>query len=151
MTARRLLPAALAAVAVLGLSACEAPAPIVTVFSGSTSEWKEADVFCFEDQSLEDDECAERDTDVVEIPVSPGERVGVDVSEELVERGWFVELGPVGSDQAQTSEILDDGHYFAFSAPPVGPQGYSLTIRTLGEDGPRGAHSGEWSFRLVAE
>lgn len=152
MTARRRLTAAAsAAVAVLALSGCEAPAPIVTVFSGSESQWKEADVFCFEGQALEDDECAERDTEVVEIPVTAGARVGVDVSKDVVERGWYVELGPAGSEQLQTSEIQEDAHYFAFVAPNVGPEGYELTIRALGEDGPRGAPSGEWSFRLVAE
>jgi hypothetical protein len=150
MTARRRLLAALpAAAAVVALSACEAPAPIVTVVSGTSSEWKEADVYCFDEQSPEQDECAQRSSTVPTLTVTAGDRVGIDVSKDLVERGWFVELGPAG--QVQSSQVQEDEHYFAFNAPEVGPDGYLLTVKALGPQGPQGPPSGEWNFRLVSE
>jgi hypothetical protein len=152
MTARRLLTAAgrlgLAGAAVVALTACERPAPIVTVFSGTTSEWKEADIFCFEGQSLDQENCAERHPEVPRIPVAPGERVGVDVSKGVAERGWYLELsGPGGSGEAQASDVQVDRHYFGFSAPQVGEDGLRLTIVTMSEGGRQ--PSGRWSFDLV--
>ena len=152
MTARRRLLAALSAgAAVLALTGCEAPAPIVTVYSGMASEWKEADVFCFEEgQDLAGDECVQRSTTATRIEVEPGKQVGIDVGREVVERGWYIELGdPSGQGQSQQSEVQEDKHYFAFTAPQVGPQGLRLTVRAVGEDGPESAPTGEWVFDLV--
>jgi hypothetical protein len=153
MTARRLLATlgriSIAGAAVVALTGCERPAPIVTVVSGTTSEWKEADVYCFEGQSLEDDDCASRASGSVRIEVSPGERVGVDVSKAVAERGWFLELSrPGGEAQTESSDRLVDEHYFSFT-PRVGADGLRLTVKTLGDAGPRGPHSGEWTFDLV--
>lgn len=152
MTPRRRLLAALSAgVAVVSLSACERPGPIVTVVSGTQSEWKEADVWCFEGQAFDDGDCAERGEGLVEIEVTPGEQVGVDVSKAVVERGWSIELSAGGEQgQAQQSEVFEDQHYFAFTAPAVGPEGATLTVRSLGEQGQAGAPSGEWVFALVS-
>jgi hypothetical protein len=155
MTARRRLATTvgrlgLAAAAVVALTGCERPAPIVTVVSGSTSEWKEADVFCFEGQSPEAGDCAQRSTETPRIPVTPGERVGVDVGKEVRERGWFVALsGPAGQGEAQESDVQVDQAYFSFTAPNVGPDGLRLTVRTLPEENARGEASGEWTFDLV--
>ena len=151
MTPRRRLTAAVSAgLAVAALTGCEKPAPIVTVVSGSTSEWKEADVFCFEEgQTFEDGDCTQRSTSPTQIPVSAGQNVGVDVSREVVERGWYIELaGPGGQGQAQQSEVQEDKHYFSFTAPQVGEGGLRLTVRAVGE-GEQDAPSGEWVFDLV--
>lgn len=154
MTARRRLLAAgrisIAAAAVVALTGCERPAPIVTVVSGTASEWKEADLYCFEGQALEDDDCAERGDGPVRIEVAPGERVGVDVSKDVVERGWFIELSLPGGgeDQAESSDLQVDEHYFSFT-PRVGPDGLRLTVKAVGDQGPRGPHSGVWTFDLV--
>lgn len=147
---RRLLAALTAGLAVASLTGCERPAPIVTVVSGTTSEWKEADVFCFEGQSVEDGDCAERADGPTVLEVTPGQQVGVDVSKAVVDRGWFLELSPPeGQGQPQQSEVFEDQHYFGFTAPSIGEQGLRLTIRTLGEQGEQGAPSGEWTFDLV--
>ena len=156
MTARRLLATAgrlsVVGVAALALTGCEKPAPIVTVVSGTTSEWKEADVYCFEGQSLTDDQCVQRAEEPTRIEVSPGDRVGVDVDEDVVERGWYLELGGAGGEgEVQASDIQLERHYFAFTAPALGPDGLRLTVKAVGEDGPRGPHSGEWVFELVPE
>jgi hypothetical protein len=154
MTARRLLATAgrvtVAGAAVVALTGCERPAPIVTVVSGTDSQWKEADVYCFDGQSLEDDDCAARASGPVRIEVTAGDRVGVDVSKAVAERGWFLELSmPGGDGQTESSDLQVDKHYFSFT-PRVGPDGLRLTVKTLGDAGPRGPHSGEWTFELVS-
>jgi hypothetical protein len=146
MTARRRLTAAVSAgFALVVLTACEKPAPIVTVVSGGESEWAEANTFCFEGQSFQNADCASRATGVTELPVRPGEQVGIDVSREVVERGWLIELGQ--GEQAQQSPLLEDDHYFSFTAPNIGPDGLPLTVRTLDESGQQ--QTGEWQFVLV--
>jgi hypothetical protein len=147
---RRLIAAVSAGVAVASLTGCERPAPIVTVVSGTNSEWKEADLFCFEGQAFEAGDCAQRAEGPIELPVAPGQQVGVDVSKAVVERGWFIELSASeGGGEAQQSEVFEDEHYFAFTAPQLGEQGLRLTIRSLGEQGEGGPPSGEWTFDLV--
>ncbi len=151
MTARRRLLVALSAgAAVVSLTGCERPAPIVTVVSGTTSEWKEANVFCFEGQSASNGDCAQRAEGSTVLEVTPGEQVGIDVSKAVVDRGWFIELSaPGGEAEAQQSQIFTDQHYFAFTAPNIGEQGLQLTVRSLGEEGPAGPPGGEWTFDLV--
>jgi hypothetical protein len=90
MNARRPLACVAAVGALLALSACEKPAPIVTVVSGGTSVYKEANTWCFEDQTPPD--CAERASGTTSLPVRAGETVGVDVAKELAEGGWYLEL-----------------------------------------------------------
>jgi hypothetical protein len=148
MTARRRLTAAVSAgFALVLLTACEKPAPIVTVVSGDESVWSEANTFCFEGQSFQNADCASRATEVTELEVRPGQLVGVDVSKEVVERGWLIELGE--GEQAQQSPIFEDDHYFSFTAPNAGPDGLPLTIRTIDESGQ--VQTGEWRFLLVPQ
>ena len=156
MTARqtartRLAATATAVLALVGLTGCERPAPIVTVVSGGTSVHTEAAVWCFEGQSAQAGDCARRAEGETVLPVSPGQRVGVDVSRPVVERGWFLELGdPAAQGQAQTSPVMEDEHYFAFTAPNIEPgSSLSLTVRTVGEDGNPANPTGEWRFTLV--
>lgn len=147
---RRLLAACSAAGALLALTACEKPAPIVTVVSGGTSVYAEANTWCFEEgQSLEQDTCATRHEGETELPVRGNEVVGVDVDKDLVERGWYIELSdPAGGQQQPQRSEPQTGHYFTFTAPNL-PQGASLllTVKALGE-GAEGS-SGEFRFTLV--
>lgn len=148
MTARRrLLAAVTAGIAAVTLTGCERPAPIVTVVAGMHSEWKEADLFCFEGQSQEQENCVQRAEGPVEIRVTPGQRVGVDVSKAVKDSGWLIELSGA-SEQPQQTPVFEDKHYYGFSAPGVGPEGATLTVKSVGEDGAAG---GEWVFRLVPE
>jgi hypothetical protein len=154
MNARRLLASASAVGALLALSACEKPVPIVTVVSGGESVYTEASTWCFEDQQPPD--CVERESGVQEVSVRGGETVGVDVDAELVERGWYIELSePEGQaaegqqpSQPQRSEP-QDGHYFTFTAPnlPAGSE-LLLNVRALGEGE---EPSGAFAFRLTPE
>ena len=147
MTARRRLAATLSAVAaVAALTGCERPAPIVTVVSGTHSDWKEADVYCFDGQPLSSGDCAVRDDEPVRIPVKDG-RIGIDVSKDVVERGWYVEvIGP--TRQPESSEVFQDRHYFPLRVG-VPAEGLLLTVRTAGEGGDPRNPTGEWTFELV--
>ena len=150
MNARRPLACVAGVGALLALSACEKPAPIVTVVSGGSSVYTEASVFCFdEEQTLDSGECAQRETEVTELAVRPGERVGIDVDGELADRGWqLVIADPQDPQRTQASGTITD-HYFPFTAPGIAPGGQLLlTVRTVDEqDSP----TGEWQFALVSE
>ena len=149
MTARRrLLAAASATFAVTALTACEKPAPLVTVVSGGTSVYSEAATYCFDEgQTLDGGTCASRETEVRRIEVRQGERIGIDVDRELVERGWQLEIiDPADAERTQGSSTIND-HYFPFTAPGIAPGGMLLlTVRTVGADD---AATGEWQFELV--
>ncbi|MCW2678758.1 MAG: hypothetical protein JWM62_159 [Frankiales bacterium] len=149
MTARRrLLAAASATFALTALTACEKPAPLVTVVSGGTSVYSQAAAYCFDEgQTLQDGDCATRATELRRLEVRQGERIGIDVDKELVERGWQLELvDPADPQSAQASSTITD-HYFPFTAPGIAPGGkLVLTVRTVGEGD---APTGEWQFELV--
>jgi hypothetical protein len=145
MTARRLLAASLAGTAVLALSGCQKPAPIVTVVSGTSSTWKEADVYCFAGAAADLNTCSRRDTKIPHLTVKPGERVGVDVG-KAVAKGWLVELSqPGGQQQPQQSGVQVDTHYFSFTAPDAAVR---LTVRQVDPKNPQ-AQAGQWSFDLA--
>ena len=152
MTPRRRLLAAVAATSAAAalLTGCEKPAPTVTVVSGGTSIYTEASAFCFdEEQTLEGGECAQRSTELTELAVRPGERVGIDVDGELADRGWqLIIADPQDPQRTQASGTITD-HYFPFTAPGIAPESrLLLTIRTVdAEDAP----TGEWQFALVSK
>ena len=147
MNARRPLACVAAVGALLAVSACEKPAPIVTVVSGSESVWTEASTWCFEGQT--GDECAERATGTTRLPVRAGETVGVDVDKELADGGWYLELSAPGGGEEQQPQRSEpqQGHYFSFTAPSLAEgRMLALTVSAVGEgEEPRG----EWSFRLT--
>lgn len=150
MTPRRRLLAAASATFVLAVgTACEKPAPIVTVVSGGESVYAEATTYCFDDSAaLDSGQCATRHEGVTRLSVRPGDKIGVDVDRELAHRGWQLSLSDPGSpDDAQASPTLVDKHYFSFTAPGLAPGGrLMLVVRSLSESG---QPSGEWQFELV--
>ena len=77
-----LIAAALAAAAVFSLTACEKPAPAITVFSGSNSVHAEA--VCW------DVDCAELPAGATPatLAVTPGATLGISVDSEVAEAGW---------------------------------------------------------------
>ena len=151
MTARRrLLAAASATCALVALSGCEKPAPIVTVVSGGSSVYTEASEFCFdEEQTVDGGGCSQRATEATRLEVRPGERVGIDVDGELAERTWTLEIAdPNDPQRTQGSSPISD-HYFPFTAPGIAPGGMLLlTVRTVNATG--GA-TGVWEFELVGK
>lgn len=149
MTPRRRLRTAVVAGAAL-VAACEKPAPIVTVVNVGQSVYAEANVFCFEGQSVAAADCAQRRTGSTTLEVVRGQTVGVDVDKEIADDGWFIELSDPGAPgdgaEPQQSEV-QTGHYFSFTAPNL-PSGAALllTVRSLNREQ---QPSGKWSFTLV--
>ena len=150
MTARRrLLAAASATFALTALTACEKPAPLVTVVSGGESVYTEASSYCFEEgQTLQGGDCAVRAKPAQVLETRQGERIGIDVDKELVERGWQLEhVDPADPQRTQGSSTITD-HYFPFTAPGIAPGGkLLLTVRTVDD---QNAPTGEWQFELVS-
>jgi len=152
MTPRRRLLAAAAATSAAAavLTGCEKPAPIVTVVSGGQSVYAEAAEFCFDEgQTLDSGQCAQRATEVTELAVRPGERIGIDVDGELADRGWQLVISdPADPQRTQASGTITD-HYFPFTTPGIAPGGQLLlTVRTVDA---QDAATGEWQFALVSE
>lgn len=153
MNARRRLlaaarPGVVVAGALLALTACEKPAPIVTVVSGGRTVHAEAGTWCFEGQSTAKGNCATRHEGTTRLAVRGGDTVGVDVDKDLAERGWYIELAEPGGAQGseQRSEPQTD-HYFTFTAPNL-PTGSSLVLTVRALDGADGT-SGEFRFTLT--
>ena len=149
---RRLLTTASTVFALAALTACEKPAPIVTVVNAGQSTYAEAVRYCFEDQSLVAGNCAIRNDGNNQLKIVGGQTVGVDVDKDLVDRGWFIELSDPGAadpqQQAPQRSEVQDGHYFTFTAPNLQAGGsLLLTVRSVGATADQ--TSGEWQFTLV--
>lgn len=153
MNVRRcLLVTAAAAFTLGGLTACQKPSPIVTVVNSGQSVYTEAVTFCFPGQSTVAGDCASRSDGTTTLEIVGGQPVGVDVSKDLVEDGWYIELtDPAAASEGQAPQRseLQDGHYFTFTAPNLA-QGtsLSLSVRAVDPDAPEQSR-GEWLFTLV--
>ena len=151
MSPRRRLSAAVSAGSmVLALTACsglEKPAPIVSIVSSGTSLYTEAQVFCFEGQTLAEANCARRATEVKELKVRAGQPVGIDLSKEVAERSWIYEIGE--GEQRQQSEVRVDDHYYSLQLSIGSGVRVPLVIRTV--DVENQVPTGEWQFVLVGE
>jgi len=146
---RRLLAATSTALALAALAGCEKPAPLVTLVSGGQSVYKQANIYCFDEGvTVDSGECAQRADGATRLEVRRGETIGVDVGKDLVERGWRVQVGSGTAEQVQASDVLEDQHYFTFTAPNLPAEGVPLVVVTVDEDD---ASTGEWLFQLVPE
>jgi len=153
MTARTRLVAGLSAgAALLTLTGCQKPTPIVSLVSGKQSVHSDATIYCFEGQSAQQQNCR---TDVgrpTPLEVKVGQQVGIDVAKQLADAGWVVVLP--GNDQDPSNDQASgkqDSHYFAFTPQPSlfdnGPA--RLEVRML-DDGRTDAPTvGNWQFLLV--
>lgn len=156
MRSRRLPMAALAVAALALLAACEKPAPGATVFSGTTSEHREAICWSFEaDRTFEQGDCSLDLTDaadfnerllekVAEVPTTPGATVGISIDPVVAENGWRVLL----NGRPLTAEPVTE-KYFRFTMPP-GPLrrgNAQLVLQALTEDGT--GVRGSWVFGLT--
>ena len=150
---RRLLPAASALLCLAALTACEKPAPIVTVVNEGRSVYAEAATWCFQGQS--GDECATRGSGTNRLEVLAG-TLGVDVDKELADSRWIVTLVDLSRpDQPLVnSGVREDSHYYSFELPELPPQTrLVLTVRALAEgslgEGAEPEARGSWQFELV--
>ncbi len=154
MPARRLAaPLALTALAIvtgLGLSACEKPAPGVSVVSGTTSAYREALCWSFDGEPLGPETCAQdvvtqalEGEQVAELPVLSGDVIGISVDPTVADLGWY----PVVGSQRLTQQPVFTT-YYRFTYPdlqPVPPNGVALQV-VAGQDTET---LGLWVFRIV--
>lgn len=151
---RRLLAAASAGFAVVGLTGCEQPTPIVTLQSGRTVVTSEAQSWCFGGRPNAECRDQRATAPVVQMRATPGQLVSIDVSKQVAERGWFVVQETPGIDGQNGAYPTRDDHYFSITMPPATVR---LTIRALdGEPAPDGEFdrnrvTGLWTFVVTPE
>ena len=144
----RLLMAAVMALAGVGLTSCEQPAPGITAFSGTNSVRTEALCWAFDAESLAPEACA-RDIIVgselggaPELPVAPGTVVGISVDTAVAEDGWVPSLG----GQRLVNTPLTETYYrFTFPQAELPEDGLGLQVLS----GPQTQLRGVWAVRLV--
>lgn len=146
-------PVALAALAIvcgLGLSACEKPAPGVSVVSGMTSAYREALCWSFDGEPLGPETCAQdvvtqalEGEQVATLPVLSGSIIGISVDPKVADLGWY----PVVGSQRLTQEPIFTT-YYRFTYPdlqPVPAKGVALQVVA----GQGTETLGLWVFRIV--
>jgi hypothetical protein len=73
--------------AVLALTACEKPAPQVTVATGGRVVNVDASRYCFES-----DDCKDHGAGVATLPVRAGDQVSINVPSHVAHEGWYIRL-----------------------------------------------------------
>ncbi len=131
------------------LAGCEKPAPGVSVFAGTNTEYREAVCWAFDSDGLEPGDCAQdliekasTGDGVARIPVVPGETIGISVDPSVADVGW----SPVIGQQRLTATPLSTT-YFRFTYPDlqeVPTEGVLLQIVA----GRGESSKGIWVFRL---
>ena len=153
---RRLVASLGACAALVGLTACEKPTPLVTLYSSGTSLHDAALSYCFPGQDPSREPGTEGscrfDTEgrvAKVLEVRPGEEVLVDVDRELSESGWVVVLR--GQQQGQQSRlaIQHEEHVTRFqpdfSQSPV----ITVEIQKLESPAEDARPVGIWQFQVV--
>ncbi len=146
------LPLTLAGVAVLalGLTACEKPNPGATVFSGTSSQSRQAACWGFDGASIDANACAQ---DVIEAAASgkqtaevrtvPGQVIGISVDPVVADAGWSPRIN--GQSLAPTPITST---YFRFTFPEfqeIPEDGLLMEIVAGKDEQTRGI----WVFKLV--
>ena len=148
--ARAALVAAVAAASAAGLAACEKPAPGISVFSGTTSAYREALCWSFDGQPLSSENCAQdlitgamSGDRVVRIPVIPGNTVGISVDPAVADAGWY----PLVGTQRLTEQPLT-ATYYRFTYPGLQQiPAEGIPLQVVADKG--GQTVGLWLFQLV--
>ena len=146
----QVLAAGVAGVAVLALAGCTKPTPEVTVWSGTSSVVRPATCWAPDTtvtQAVRDciAHATSQPTDSIPtLEVTPGDVVGINVDEPLVEATWLPSVG----GQALSQGPIDES-YFRFTYPNVEtpPEGFLLAVTARGTAADQ--DRGLWLFRLV--
>jgi len=124
---------ALAALALLGVSACEKPAPQVTVSSGGKVINVDASRYCF-------DECRDHTAALKSIKVRGNSTVTFDVPKRVAHAGWVVQV----QGEPIFREPRKDSHY-TLSIPNAGEITLPVTILQVGDSE---APDGVWQLQF---
>lgn len=138
------------AVTALGLAACEKPNPGATVFSGTTSQWRQAACWAQEGDAIDAEACAKNVLDdavagdrLATIPVVPGQVVGISVDPVVADAGWSPRINGQNLTQSPITST-----YFRFTFPEfqeVPADGLTMEL-VAGSDGD---NRGIWFFQLL--
>lgn len=141
--------AALAAVTV-ALAGCEKPNPGASVFSGTTTQYRQAACWAADGGTIDANACAQdviakaKDgAKIATIPVVPGQVIGISVDPVVADAGWYPRI----NGQNLTPSALTST-YYRFTFPDfqeVSPDGIALEIIA----GSAEATQGIWLFQLV--
>lgn len=141
---KRVAGVVLAVAAAASLASCEKPAPRVTFFSGTTSEFVTPVCFSWEgqidaQQCIQDAASRAANGQTVRLNVVPDNVVGISVDPSVAENGWT----PTLAGTPLTEQPLTDT-YFRFTFPRVqaNQQGFPLAVVAAGEE------PGVWAVRL---
>ncbi len=155
MQARRLTAVLSAAVALVGLTGCQKPTPIVTLYSGHSSTYDTAFSFCFPGQdpgkAPGDGGACRYETGGGRSPkvltVRPGDEVTVDVDKDLADAGWFVALRGAGG---QASRLATQSEHVT-SFQPDFSQSPTITVEVQKLESARNGAKplGVWQFAIV--
>jgi hypothetical protein len=152
---RRLAVALAASAALAGLTGCEKPTPLVTLYSGNETVHDEALSFCFPGQDPakapgSEDACR-YDTSsgrkLKVLSVRPGDEVTVDVSKDLADAGWFVALRGA-NDQANRLATQSE-HVTSFQPDFSQSPTYVVEVQKLERPAEDAKPVGVWRFTIV--
>lgn len=134
MTNRR-FPLAVAVLALVLVTACEKPAPRITVASSGRVINVEASRYCFK-------ECRDHNAAAKSIRVRTNTTVTFDVPKRVADKGWIIQLG----GQSLFQEPRKESHY-TLSIPTTADQPVPVTILEAGSP-TSGQPTGEWKMQL---
>lgn len=142
---KRVAGVMLAVAAVGALASCEKPAPRVSFFSGTATQWVSPVCFSWEgqinaQQCIQDAASRAANGQTVRLNVVPDNTVGISVDTSVAEAGWTPTLaGTPLTEQPLTTT------YFRFTFPRVqaNDQGYPLAVISEGGEQP-----GVWAVRV---
>lgn len=130
----RRLPLAVAAIAMLALTACEKPAPQITVASSGRVYNVDAFNYCF------DGKCRDRGGVERKVRVRGNTTVSFDVPRRVADKGYVIQIGEQSLFQAPRKE----SHY-ALSFPAAREQTLPVTIV---ETGNGNTPTGVWKLQF---
>lgn len=152
---RRLVAAFGVAAALAGVTGCEKPTPLVTLYSGGTSINDKAFSYCFEGQDPAKEPGTQGacrfDTGDGRRPkvltVRPGEDVLIDVGKAVADAGWFVALRGAGG---QSSRLATQSEHVT-SFQPDFSQSPTITVQVqkLESAKDNAQPVGVWQFAIV--
>ncbi len=153
---KRLAVLGIALGSMAALTACEKPAPLVTVFSGTNSEWSRA--LCWSEDPAEPIQAQGCAASIVaaageggaapSINVLPGSVVGISVDPVVSDNGWYPVIGT-----ERLSETPITSTYFRFTFPEfqaLPEEGLEMRVQAVGENGENDLR-GIWVFRITTE
>lgn len=146
----RLALVSLSLLSLAALAGCTKPAPGATVFASTHSQYREASCWAFESEALDPGECAQEVIEqaltgdaVSEIPVIPGQTIGISVDPVVADQGWYPVLG---NQRLTTSPVTTTYYRFAYpDLQSIPAEGLALQIVAGAGEQTRGI----WVFKLV--